>query len=189
VHLDDPVAVVVEGPRVEELVLGIELAPAAVFPAQVLVREGGLRIVVAPPVPRVAGYGVEIPPVFLDVLAVVRLGTGQPEGALLENRVAPVPQRQAQTEALFDVREPGESVLAPPVGPGPGVIVGKVGPRLAIGAVVLADGPPLALADVRPPEVPVVRSAQPVLEIPEYAHPFPLSPHRGPPSDHPLPPR
>ena len=189
VHLDDPVAVVVEGSRVEELVLGIELAPAAVLLAQVLVREGGLRIVVAPPVPGMAGHGVEVPPVLLDVLAVVGLGAGQPEGALLEDRVAPVPQRQTQTEPLLDVAEPGESVLSPPVGPGPGVIVRKVGPRLAVGAVVLADGAPLPLADVRPPEVPVVRLAQPVLELPECAHPFPLSPHHGPPSGHPPPPR
>ncbi len=96
VHVDDPVAVAVEGSGVEQLVLGIELAPAAVLVAELLVREGSLRIVVPPPVPRVAGHAVEVPPVLLDVLAVVSLGTRQAEQAFLEDRIAAVPQRQAE---------------------------------------------------------------------------------------------
>ena len=92
VHLDDPVPVAVEGSGVQQLVLRIEFAAAPVLLAQILVRKGSLRIVVAPPVPGVAGHGVEVPPVLLDVLAVVGLGAGQPEDALLEDRVAPVPQ-------------------------------------------------------------------------------------------------
>jgi hypothetical protein len=58
-----------------------------------------------------------------DVLAVIALRPGQPEGALLEGRIASVPQRQAQAEPLLDVAEPGQPVLAPPVGPGPGLVV------------------------------------------------------------------
>ena len=185
VHVDDPVAVAVEGPGVEQLVLGIELAPAAVLVAELLVREGHLGVVVAPPVPGVAGHAVEVPPVLLDVLPVVSLSTRQPEQAFLEDRVAPVPQRQPQAQPLLDVAESGEPVLPPPKGPGPGVLVREVGPRLAVGAVVLADSAPLTLADVGAPEIPVVRLAQPVLELPERADPFPLSPHRRPPSDHP----
>ena len=183
-NLDDPIAVAVEGSGVQELVLRIELAPPSVLPAQIFVRELCLRIVVAPPVPGVAGHGVEVPPVLLDVLAVVRLGARQSEGALLEDRVAPVPQRQAEAQPLLDVGEPGETVLSPPVRPGPGVVVREVCPCLAVGAVVLADGAPLPLADVRPPEVPVACLAQPVLELPEPARPFPLSSHRRPPSGH-----
>ena len=184
-HVDDPVPVVVERSGVQQLVLGIELAPAAVLRAQFLVRKCRLRIVVAPRVPGVAGDAVEVPPVLLDVLAVVPLCAGQPEQALLEDRVPPVPQREPQTEPLLDVAESGESVLSPPVGPGPGVVVREVRPGLAVGAVVLANGAPLPLADVGPPEVPVVRLAQPVLQLPERSHPVPLSPHRRPPSDHP----
>ena len=40
VDLDDPVAVVVEGARVEQLVLGVELAPPRVLGDQVVVGEG-----------------------------------------------------------------------------------------------------------------------------------------------------
>ncbi len=54
-NLDDPVTVAVEGAGVEKLVLRIELAAAAVLGHEVVVGERLLRIVVAPPVPRMAG--------------------------------------------------------------------------------------------------------------------------------------
>src|SRR5215468_4991150 len=112
---------------------------------------------VAPAVPRMAGHGVEIPPILLDVLAVVSLRARQPEGALLQDRVAPVPQRQPQAQALLDVAEPGQAVLAR--------------------AVVLADRAPLALAHIRPPQVPVAGGPQAVLEPPEPGNPFTFSTH------------
>ena len=71
VDFDDPVAVVVEGARVEQLVLWIELSAPAVLVDQVLVRKRALRVVVAPAVPGVAGDRVQVPPVFFGVLAVV----------------------------------------------------------------------------------------------------------------------
>ena len=72
-HLDHPVAVVVERPGVEQLVLGPALVTATVLGHQVAVGELGLRVVVAPPQPGMAGKGVDEPPVVLDVLAVVAL--------------------------------------------------------------------------------------------------------------------
>ena len=129
VDLDDPVAVVVEHAGVEQLVLGVELAAPAVLGEQVVVGERRLRVVVAPAVPGVARHGVEVPPVLLDVLAVVALGAGQAEHPLLEDRVAAVPQRQAEAQPLLDVGEAGHAVLAPAVGPRPGVVVGEVRPR------------------------------------------------------------
>ena len=180
VRLDDPVAVVVEGARVEQLVLGVELAPARVLGHEVGVRKLGLRVVVAPAVPGVARQGVEVPPVLLGVLAVVALLPCQPEDALLEDRVAAVPEREAEAEPLLDVREPGEAVLAPAVGARAGVVVREVVPGRAAGAVVLAHRPPLALAEVRPPQVPVTGLAQPVLEPPECLHAIALGAHRPP---------
>ena len=53
----------------------------------------------------------------------------EPEGPLLQDRVAAVPQDQAQAEPLLDVAEPGQPVLAPPVGPGPRVIVRQAWPK------------------------------------------------------------
>src|SRR5207248_11499637 len=62
-----------------------------------------------------------------------------------------VPQRQRQAEALPVVADPGESVLPPAVGPAAGLVVGQVVPGVPVGAVVLAHGAPLPLAEVRPP--------------------------------------
>ena len=177
VDLDDPVAVVVEDAGVEQLVLGIELAATAVLRLELGVRERPLRVVVAPPVPRVARERVEIPPVLLGVLAVVALVAGEAVDALLEDRVAPVPERERQAQALLDVREPGEAVLAPAVGPRAGVVVRQVLPRRAVLAVVLPHRPPLPLREVRAPVVPVARLAQAVLEASEALDPLTLDAH------------
>ncbi len=177
VRLDDPVAVVVECPGVEQLVLGVELAPPPVLRDEIGVRELALRVVVAPPVPRVARQGVEIPPVLLGILAVVALVPGQPEDALLEDRIAAVPEREPEAEPLLDVREPGEAVLAPAVGARAGVVVWEVLPGRAVRAVILADRAPLALAQVRPPQIPVARLAQPVFEPTERRDALPLGAH------------
>ena len=130
VDLDDPVAVVVEDARVEQLELRVVLAPGGVLLDERLVGERGLRVVVAPPVPRVGRRRIEVPPVLLGVLAVVALVAGEPEDPLLQDRVAPVPEREPEAEALLDVGEAGEPVLSPPVGPRPGVIVRQVLPRV-----------------------------------------------------------
>ncbi len=181
-HLGDPVPVAVEHPGIQQLVLGFFAAAGPVLVDEVLIGEGGLRVVVAPPVPGVARRRVQVPPVVLDVLAVVALGSGQPERPLFQDRVLPVPQRQAQAQPLFHVAEPGQAVLSPPVRPGPRVIMRQVIPRLAVRAVVLAHRAPLALADIRPPPVPLARLEQPVLQPPEPSHPIPLSTHGRPQS-------
>src|SRR4029078_940779 len=82
---------------------------------------------------------------------VVPLGVGQAEQPLLEDRVVPVPQGHGEAEPLLVVGDAGQAVLAPPVGPRPGLVVAEVVPGVAALAVVLADGPPLPLAQVRPP--------------------------------------
>jgi hypothetical protein len=74
-----------------------------------------MRVVVTPPVPGMAGHGVEVPPIVLDVLAMVAFGPGEPERPLLEDRVIPVPERQRQAQPLLGVAEPGQSVLTPAV--------------------------------------------------------------------------
>src|SRR5439155_18378288 len=98
--------------------------------------------------------GVEEVVELLDVLAMVALAVGQPEEALLQDRISSVPKRHGQTEPLLRVANPGNAVLAPPVGSAPGVIVGKVLPGRAVGAVVLSHGAPLPLGDVRSPTFP-----------------------------------
>ena len=170
--LGNPVTPGIESAGVDQLVFGVEAAPGRVLRDEILVGIGALGIVVTPAVPRVGGGGVQVPPVFLDVLTVVALRAGQAEWPFFQDRVAAIPQRQAQAEALLDIAEAGQGVLAPPVGTRPGVVVREIVPGLAVGAVVLADRAPLTLADVGPPPVPVARLAQSFLQVPQPADPL-----------------
>src|SRR5215472_11156256 len=176
-HLGDPVPVLLERAGVQQLILGLIAVPEGIGADQVLVWERALRVVVAPSVPGVAGDGIEVPPVLLDILAVVALRAGEPERALLQDRVLPVPQRQGQAQPLVDVAEPGQPVFPPPVSPGPRVIMRQVVPRVAVGTVVLPDRAPLPLADVRPPPVPLPGLQQPVLQPAEPGDPITLRAH------------
>src|SRR5207302_2031264 len=85
---------------------------------------------------------------------VIALGVGQAEQPFLEDRVAAVPQRHAQAQPALLVGEAGDAVLAPAVGAAAGLVVREVFPGVAIRAVVLADRPPLPLAEVWPPFTP-----------------------------------
>ena len=172
VDLDDPVAVVVEDAGVDQLVLGLELGSAGVLLDELLIRVGGLRIVVAPAEPCAARQRVEEPPVFLDVLAVVALRVGQPEHPLLEDRVLAVPQGQAQTQPVEDVGDAGHPVLVPAVHPGPGVVVRERGPGIAVRAVVLADAAPRPFAQVGSPLVPRTRLRPTLLRVAGVCHPL-----------------
>src|SRR5262249_33999211 len=91
---------------------------------------------------------------LLDILAVVSFIVGQTEEALLKDRVLTIPQRQRYAEALLVVADPRNAILAPAVDAAAGVVVSEVVPGGAVGAVVLADCAPLALAQVRPPLLP-----------------------------------
>src|SRR5204862_7696347 len=105
--------------------------------------------------------GIREPPVLLRVLAVVSLRSGQAEDALLQDRVAAVPECEGQAEALVAVADAGQAVLVPAVGAGPGVIVGQVLPRRSARRVVLAHRAPGALRQVRAPESPRERVGHP----------------------------
>jgi hypothetical protein len=64
------------------------------------------------------GWGVlQIIVVLLDVLTVVALGASQAKQPLFEDRIAPVPEGQGETEILVPVANPGQAILVPTVGP------------------------------------------------------------------------
>ena len=151
---DVEVAVVVEHAGVEQLVLGLVLAAAAVGRDEVVVRIGRLRILVQVLHVRVRRRRVEVEVVLLHVLAVVALAVGQAEGALLEDRIAAVPQRQREAQHLVVVADAAQAVLAPAVGARARLVVGEVVPGVAVVAVVLAHRAPLPLAQVGSPLLP-----------------------------------
>ncbi len=159
--VDRPVAVVVERAGVEQLELGILEATAVVD--QLVVREGDLRVVVAPVQEGVAGQALEVPPVLLDVLAVVPLRPREPEHPLLQDRVLTVPEREGEAELMADVRDAGHAVLVPAIRARARMIVRERLPGVATLGVVLADRSPGAFAQVRAPLVPRVRREEIVL--------------------------
>jgi hypothetical protein len=99
----------------------------------------------------VRGRGVEVVVILLHVLAVISLGVGQAEEALLDDRVLAVPERGGEADDLLIVADAAQPVFAPVVGAAAGLVVAEVGPGVAVEAVVLADRAPLPLAQVRPP--------------------------------------
>jgi hypothetical protein len=139
---------------VQELVFEIRARLLRVRVDEVRVGIGGLRILVQIFHVRVRRRRVEVEVVLLHVLAVIAFAVRETEETLLEDRILPVPEREPEAQELPVVGDPRKAVFAPTVRARPGLIVAEVGPRIARGAVVLADGAPLTLAQVRSPLAP-----------------------------------
>src|SRR5262245_33010842 len=152
---DVEVAVLVEDSGVDKLELGFTPAAPLILVDQPPVGELGLRILVETLHVGVGRRRVEIEVIVLDVLAVVSLWAGQSEEPLLENRVSLVPQSKREADALVVIRDAEDPVLAPAIGAGASVIMGKVVPGRPVGRIVLSDCAPLALRQVRSPPPPV----------------------------------
>jgi hypothetical protein len=58
---------------------------------------------------------IDVEIVLLHIFTVIALVVGEPEEALLENRVVPIPQRQREAKPSFLVANASEAVFAPPV--------------------------------------------------------------------------
>ena len=153
-HEDIEIAAVVEDAGVEELVLHLVSGTPAIRVYQIGIRKGRLRILVEVLHVRVRRRAVEIEVVLLHVLAVIALAVGQPEEPLLENGIFRVPEGEAEAQELLVIGYAGDAILAPAIGAGAGLIVRKEVPGVAVGAVVLAHGAPLAFAEVRSPLLP-----------------------------------
>src|SRR5262249_26563466 len=120
---------------------------------------------------------VEVEVVLLHVLAVVPFAVRETEETLLENGVPAVPEGERKADPLLVVGDAGQSVLPPAVGAGSGLVMSEVVPGVAALAVVLAHGPPLPLAEVRPPLLPGGLFRSRFVESPVFRG------HRVPPSD------
>ena len=155
VHGDLPVAVIVEHPRVDQLELGVPLAAPGVLLAQPRIGELRLRIVVTPLQPRGGRRRVGIPPVLLDVLAVIALVAAEAEDALLQERVAAVPEGEREAHALLEVANTRQAVFVPAVGARASVLMREIVPGRAVIAVVLAHRAPGALTEIRAERLPL----------------------------------
>src|SRR3989442_5921292 len=97
---------------------------------------------------------VEVEVVLLDVLPVIALDVGEAEQSLRDDRILAVPQGQREAEKLLVVGDPGQAVFPPTIGAGARLVVAEVLPRVAAFAVILANGAPLPLAQIRAPLLP-----------------------------------
>src|SRR3954466_16045322 len=152
---DVEVAIACEDASVDELDLAIAAPAAGVLFQQTRVGKLRLRIFVEKLHVRMRRGGVEVVVKLLHVLAVVSLRSGQAEKALFQDRVLAVPERKREAEHLAAIADAGDSVLVPAVGARAGVVVREVVPGVAVLAVVLANGAPRALGEVRSPALPV----------------------------------
>src|SRR5215475_8759918 len=165
-HDDVEVTVAVEDAGVEQLVLRPVPIPTRRLLVQTPIGVRALRVLVEVLHVRVRRGVVEVEVALLHVLAVIALDAGDAEEAFLEDRIAAVPERPGEAEALMVVRDAGEAVLPPPVGTRARLIVRKILPRRAGGAVVLAHRPPLSLRQVGSPASPVHGAVRRLLEPP-----------------------
>ena len=148
---DIEVAVLVEDPGVEQLVLHVVARTAAVLGDQLVVRKLRLRILVEHLRVRVRGRAVEIEVVLLDVLAVVALAVGEAEHPFLQDRVLAVPHRHRETKQHVLVAEAGDAVLAALVGARPRLVVRQIVPGFDAAIGIFANATPLAFAEVGAP--------------------------------------
>ena len=100
------------------------------------------------------GVTVKVEIVFLDVLAMVAFAVREPEQAFLQDRVAPVPKSECETENLVVIAKTREAVLAPAVGARAGLIVGEIVPGIARRTVIFPNRAPLAFGQIRAPLLP-----------------------------------
>ena len=154
--LDDDVeiAAVVEGSRVGQLKLRPAPLPGHVLGDELGVGEGGLGIAVEEAHEGVGRRVVDMHPPLLGILAMIPLPRGDAEQTLLEMRIGTVPKGRGEAEDLVAVGKPGDAVLPPAIGLGPGVVVGEIVPGITIPGVVFTDCPPGAVGEVRPPPAP-----------------------------------
>ena len=151
---DIEIAPPIKRPGVGQFKLALVQPARRVLRQQPRIGKLGLRILIQHRHRRMAGHAVRIVIGLLHILAVIALGIGEAEQALLQDRVAPVPQRQPQADMLLIIAKPANPVLAPAIGAAAGMVMRERGPSIPIRAVILAHGAPLPLGQIRPPAPP-----------------------------------
>src|SRR5262249_40095204 len=112
---DIEIAILVEYARVHQLELRLFPAATPVFFGKPHVWELGLRVFIEKLHVAVRRCRIEIEVILFDILAVIALGTGEPEQALFQYRIAPVPQCERKADMLMVVGDSGYAVFAPAI--------------------------------------------------------------------------
>ncbi len=150
-----PVKASVEDTGVGQFIFQIVPPAAAILGHELPVRELGLRVFIQSLQVTVRRRGVEVKIGLLHIFPVISLPVRQPEQSLFQNGVAAIPQGKGKAQPALAIGDAEQPVLAPTVRPAAGVVVGEVGPCVPVRRIVLADGAPLPLGQIRPPPFPV----------------------------------
>src|SRR5258707_6724149 len=84
----------------------------------------------------------------------IAFAVGEAENALPQDWITAIPERQCEAKSLLVVADARDTVFAPAIRAAPSMFMAQVVPGVATGAVVLADGAPLAFAQIRCPLAP-----------------------------------
>ena len=140
---------------VEQLELTVRPGTLAILRNERFVRILDLRILVEHLHVGMRRRAVEVVVILLDILGVVSFMTVESEEALLQDRVALIPEGDAEADVLKAVAKPAEPVLVPAISAAACLRVREIAPGVSVGGIVLADGSPGAIADVWPEVFPV----------------------------------
>ena len=152
------VAALREHARVHQLELRLLPRPPPILLDQLRVRKLALRILVERLQVGMRRRGIQKEIILLHILAVIPLVRRETEQALLQNRIAPIPQRQSETQPALAIRDPEQPILAPAIRPTARVIVREIIPARSVSGIILAHRRPLPLREIRPPAFPILRA-------------------------------
>src|SRR6202011_3992279 len=102
--------------------------PTIIGRHQLFVGKPSLRIPIQHPHVAVRRRAIGIEINLLYIFAVRSLRTGYAEEALLQKRIATVPEREGKTKPLFEIRDAADAVFTPAKSAGPRLIVRKIIP-------------------------------------------------------------
>src|SRR4051794_4694721 len=97
---------------------------------------------------------IEVEVVLLDILAVVAFPEAKAVEPFFEKGIVAVPERGREAEELKAIADASDAVFAPAKSFTAGMLVRKIGPGIAIGAVVFAHRAPRPLRQIRSPSSP-----------------------------------
>ena len=139
---DVEIAVVVEHAGVEQFEFGLAVAAAAILVDQPPIRKLGVRIFVDVLHVRMRRRVVDVEVILFHILAMIAFVRREPEEALLENRIAAVPECRREHENLVAIADARDAVFAPAIGFAASQIVRQKRPGVAAEAVILAHAWP-----------------------------------------------
>src|SRR5256885_3242707 len=154
-HYYVEVAALIEDTGIEQFEFRIQSRALCVLLNQALVGKSALRILIEVLHVRVRRSIVQIVVALFYIFTMISLRTGKAKEPFLQDAIFAIPERQGEAQILIAIAYPCDSIFAPAVNPRASMLVGKIVPGIAVGAVIFAHSTPCAFAEIWPPVFPV----------------------------------